>query len=49
MEIDGLTVAEYVFERRVAKTAHGVTTHFHYDLNGLLISETDGKGNPRKD
>jgi uncharacterized protein RhaS with RHS repeats len=26
-----------------------VTTHFHYDLNGLLISETDGNGNPRRD
>ena len=52
VEIDGLTVAEYAydaFERRVMKVVNGVTTHFHYDLNGLLISETDGNGNPRKD
>ena len=52
VEIDGLTVAEYAydaFERRVLKVVNGVTTHFHYDLNGLLISETDGNGNPRKD
>ena len=52
VEIDGLTVAEYAydaFERRVTKVVNGVTTHFHYDLNGLLISETDGSGNPRRD
>jgi RHS repeat-associated protein len=52
VEIDGLTIAEYAydaFERRVLKVVNGVTTHFHYDLNGLLISETDGNGNPRKD
>jgi RHS repeat-associated protein len=52
VEIDGFTVAEYAydaFERRVKKVVNGVTTHFHYDLNGLLISETDGNGNPRKD
>jgi RHS repeat-associated protein len=52
VEIDGFTVAEYAydaFERRVLKVVNGVTTHFHYDLNGLLISETDGNGNPRKD
>jgi RHS repeat-associated protein len=52
VEVDGLTVAQYAydaFERRVMKVVNGVTTHFHYDLNGLLISETDGNGNPRKD
>jgi RHS repeat-associated protein len=52
VEIDGLTIAEYAydaFERRVMKVVNGVTTHFHYDLNGLLVSETDGNGNPRKD
>ena len=45
-------MAEYAydaFERRTKKVADGVTTHFHYDLNGLLISETDGNGNPRED
>jgi RHS repeat-associated protein len=52
VEVDGLTVAQYAydaFERRVMKVVNGLTTHFHYDLNGLLISETDGNGNPRKD
>ena len=52
VEIDGATIAEYAydaFERRVKKVADGVTTHFHYDLNGLLISETNGNGNPRRD
>ncbi|MFP4423149.1 MAG: hypothetical protein ACLFRG_21650, partial [Desulfococcaceae bacterium] len=47
VEIDGATIAEYASERRALKVADGVTTHFHYDLNGLLISETDGNGNPR--
>jgi YD repeat-containing protein len=50
VEIDDLTIAEYAYdayERRVKKVVNGVTTHFHYDLNGLLISETDGNGNPR--
>ena len=52
VEVGGTVIAEYAydgFERRVKKVAGGVTTHYHYDLNGLLIAETDGAGNPIRD
>ena len=42
---NGEDVATYIHdesEQRIAKTADGVTTHYHYDLDGCLISETDG-------
>ena len=52
VETDGTVLAEYAydgFERRVKKVAGGVTTHYHYNLNGRLIAETDGAGNPIRD
>ncbi len=30
---------------RVAKSAGGTTTHFHYDRSGRLLAESDGSGN----
>ena len=42
---NGEDVATYIHdesEQRIAKTADGVTIHYHYDLDGRLISETDG-------
>jgi RHS repeat-associated protein len=52
VETGGTVLAEYAydgFERRVKKVAGGVTTHYHYDLNGRLIAETAGAGNPIRD
>jgi len=42
---NGETVALYEYdqsEQRIVKTANGQTIHYHYDLEGRLISETDG-------
>jgi RHS repeat-associated protein len=33
----------------VKKVVDGETTHFHYDVDGLLICETDGNGNAIRD
>ncbi len=45
VEKDGAQVAAYTYdgdEQRIVKTANGTTIHYHYDLEGRLISETDG-------
>ena len=42
---NGTDVARYTHdatEQRIVKTADGKTIHYHYDLDGRLISETDG-------
>ncbi len=41
----GAEIASYTYdesEQRIVKTAANVTTHYHYDLEGRLIAETDG-------
>ena len=48
---DGVTLASYVTSadgRRIKKTVDGNTTVFHYNLQGRLIAESDGQGNPTK-
>ncbi|MBM9512730.1 RHS repeat-associated core domain-containing protein [Desulfogranum marinum] len=45
-------IAEYGYDtenRRIYKIADGVTTHFHYDINGMLIAETDAAGTPLRE
>ncbi|GBC62857.1 hypothetical protein DENIS_3841 [Desulfonema ishimotonii] len=45
-------IAEYeydAFGRRMRKIAGGETVCFIYDVNSLLIGETDGDGNPLRD
>jgi RHS repeat-associated protein len=45
-------IAEYfydAFERRVKKTVSGTVTHFHYDQECNLISETAGNGSSLRD
>jgi YD repeat-containing protein len=47
VEEDGVVSDSYIYNadgRRIKKTANGQTTVFHYDLNGLLIGESDGQG-----
>ena len=47
VEEDGSTLAEYTYNglgQRVTKTVGGVTTIFHYDLNGKLIEESQADG-----
>lgn len=42
---NGTEVAAYthdISEQRIVKTANGQTIHYHYDMEGRLISETDG-------
>ncbi|MEP4051080.1 MAG: RHS repeat-associated core domain-containing protein [Litorimonas sp.] len=50
---NGESVADYTYdesEQRIVKTADGKTIHYHYDLDGRLISETDGvTGDPLRD
>jgi RHS repeat-associated protein len=42
---NGTLAASYLYDeddQRIAKTTSSGTTHYHYDLEGRLISETDG-------
>ncbi|MEM7314725.1 MAG: RHS repeat-associated core domain-containing protein, partial [Planctomycetota bacterium] len=44
---NGVVVGSYVYNgrgERVVKTASGITTHFHYGLDGQLLAETDDTG-----
>ena len=37
------------FDQRIKKVASGVTTHYHYGLQGNLIAESSGDGTPLRD
>ena len=42
-----LILAEYLYDpfgRRIKKTVSGTVTHFHYNQQGRLLSETTGSG-----
>ena len=45
VSLGGVEIASYTYdesEQRIVKAANGNTTHYHYDLEGRLIAETDG-------
>ena len=49
---DASMVASFEYNslgQRIQKTAGGVTTHFHYGQNNLLLAESSGDGTPLKD
>lgn len=44
----GVAISNSIYNangERVSKTASGSTTHYHYDLGGVLLAETDSNGN----
>ena len=52
MKQSDVVIAEYLYDafgRRVKKSVSGAVTHFHYDIEGNLISETAGGGSPLRD
>ncbi len=47
LDTNDISIASYrynAFGQRVQKTTGGVTTYYHYDLNGQLLAETNATG-----